>query len=80
MSKPTYEEFIGGKKLTATQHKRKMQQYKELYEKEEVIKEDGTPKERPGICPKCGSGSFGLKIKNHEFIRTCNGCEQQKVV
>jgi hypothetical protein len=38
------------------------------------------PKDRPGICDRCGCGKFSLKIGNVAWIRTCVRCGDEREV
>jgi hypothetical protein len=42
----------------------------------EEIKEE-IPKPKDGQCHECGHGSFTLKIRDHDLIRTCKSCFTQ---
>lgn len=39
-----------------------------------VTKWERPLKERPGRCQKCGNAGFELKIKYHQLLRRCKGC------
>lgn len=34
--------------------------------------------QRPGRCPHCANAKFLLRIENHELIRTCEHCGEER--
>lgn len=74
---PTYEEFIDHKKLTAKQHAKKREQYRERYFHNNDVEQ---PKDRVGVCDKCKKGSFTLEVNQGVMTRICKTCGDVIVV
>lgn len=87
---PTYQEYIDNKKLTPSQHKKRMEKYEALYgvkvgKDGEILthNEQGEPEERvarPGQCEECFHGGFTSRIENGQYIRKCQKCGHEKAV
>lgn len=77
MSQSEMERIAGGKQLTWKQYMKK----KADYERQQAELQEETPGEliRAGVCP-CGHKSFKHRLENHELIRICPKCGNEKVV
>lgn len=71
------EAITGGKKLTWKQYVKKKAEYEERVANAE--KTDTGEILRAGVC-LCGHKSFRHRIENHQLIRICPNCKQEKYV